>query len=115
MKFRKAGAGDAAALVDLYARVGEELDGGAPVDRAAVARSVARFTAADGDDAPYLMIAEPEAGGAPLGALSVQRLQSIVRARPHLLVGDVVTAPGARRKGVARRLLAEVERLARAA
>jgi len=120
MKLRKAGPADAPALVELFAVLAEQEGGVAPgeVDRAALARSVARFTDppdGGGDGARFVLLAEPADGGPCLGALSVQRLAGILPGRPHFLVGDVSTATAARRRGVARRLLQEVERLAREA
>jgi GNAT superfamily N-acetyltransferase len=98
-------------------------------DRAEVERLVRALRAAYGRRAGRLepatweaLVATPgrstllaEVGGRIAGMIVVRRSYSALRGRPFLFAGDLVVLPRFRRQGVARALLARVERLARAA
>jgi ribosomal protein S18 acetylase RimI-like enzyme len=110
VRVRRAVRADEASLVALLEAGAAELGKEAP-DHAALVRGVAAFLEAE--EARFLLVAEVD--GVLAGALTVQGLVGATDGRPFFLVDDIVVSPAQRRAGVAGRLLAEVEAMARAA
>ena len=110
VRVRRAARADEASLVALLEAHGAELGKAAP-DRTALVRGVAAFLEAE--EARFLLVAEVD--GTIAGALTAQGLVGVTDGRPFFLVDDIVVSPAHRRAGVARRLLTEVESMARAA